>query len=991
MAAAMSAAAASLIHRCTAPRPADSQGTASSAYAASAAAGGYSYSSASPAGSSAANAGLTVAPEDAPSVRLMVANQVGLSFDLPRLETLVGIARNVLTVGPASQNAAAKARLDTAVLRLITACIKITARGFTADGSFADEEKWQSVIDMCECESCVSAALTGAVKKLLQKCLQVLHNLIVANEKRKLMLWVELFDNVNDAYATPPDEVDEGNPDPISFMRDPSSFTLPILARHPADSSYQWKTQDGVSNPFLLYFGSVGTDVKKDLAKQGKPYKASDVAAECKTRWDSSSPADRQEWVDFYDRVVTKFKGGRLHKDAKFELTNEVLTNLESRVDQDSDSPPDETLPKVPGLSSFGQRHKAGSAKAEPLDYKMTYTPDFGVAILQQGKTDLLKKLSPDNDKAAAEPAQKAPAPKQEPLEEAHTLHAPPAAGAHYELPPAYPRSDLGYNTPADAEGSEEDDFVVPGDNLRGLLTDVCLILGPNEVEVLPMIVQAGIVPPGLGLVKAGAGNSESEASAIRNMHTVRCHLLLAHENGRNLLRELLIFVAAWDLREDELFFKLMMSIVQSILLNGLLPFSYSAFREPRETVSPAQAVIMKLATAVFRMRQADDKDRKEKGKKNPVTYPQKVDVQMVNFLLTEFRRIIVPQTCALIFLQGQIRTGMVCADEFPMTLWDMERIYEGIYQYLEFFAILTEHSSWKKMLTDWQITSELITLLEELNAHIPKGKPPSASQQPQAPGSKPVSVERPYDPEPQPPARPTAAQALAVQPSTPSSSLRAGPHGAAGPHPSDAHYGLGGGGAAEDEPSAFEWRNLKKLAVLVISSMSWQNRAVQTQLGAADPVYVEKERVEVQRAEARFAEAARKKLAAGAAGKKAEAARKADAKKPAAESSKAAAETGRGRGLRALMNCMMHDEHNPYVKEHSLMALRFALEGNEENQRIFREISGRKKPLREGATVAGRGYVMDGLEIPEEMLEWNGFETYVDEGGQVLLRKKQK
>jgi hypothetical protein len=148
MAEAMTAAAASLIDRCTAPRPADSQGAGYGG--ASAAAGGYSYSSASPAGSTPATAGLTHAPEDAPSVRLMVANQAGLARDLPLLETLVGIARNTLTAGPASQNAAAKARLDGAVLRLVTACIKITARGFTADGSVADEEKWQSVIDMCK-------------------------------------------------------------------------------------------------------------------------------------------------------------------------------------------------------------------------------------------------------------------------------------------------------------------------------------------------------------------------------------------------------------------------------------------------------------------------------------------------------------------------------------------------------------------------------------------------------------------------------------------------------------------------------------------------------------------------------------------------------------------------------------------------------------------------------------------------------------------------
>jgi hypothetical protein len=97
-------------------------------------------------------AAAAAAADDAPSVRLMVANHAGLARDLPRLETLVGIARNVLTAGPAAQNAAAKSRLDAAVLRLITACIKITARGFTADGSVAEEEKWQSVIDMCECE-----------------------------------------------------------------------------------------------------------------------------------------------------------------------------------------------------------------------------------------------------------------------------------------------------------------------------------------------------------------------------------------------------------------------------------------------------------------------------------------------------------------------------------------------------------------------------------------------------------------------------------------------------------------------------------------------------------------------------------------------------------------------------------------------------------------------------------------------------------------------
>jgi palmitoyltransferase len=42
----------------------------------------------------------------------------------------------------------------------------------------------------------------------------------------------------------------------------------------------------------------------------------------------------------------------------------------------------------------------------------------------------------------------------------------------------------------------------------------------------------------------------------------------------------LLIFVAAWDLREEELYFKFMVKIMEAILANQLLPFAYHAFRE---------------------------------------------------------------------------------------------------------------------------------------------------------------------------------------------------------------------------------------------------------------------------------------------------------------------------------------------------------------------------------------------------------------------------
>ncbi|KAH0245371.1 hypothetical protein KCU71_g23821, partial [Aureobasidium melanogenum] len=183
---------------------------------------------------------------------------------------------------------------------------------------------------------------------------------------------------------------------------------------------------------------------------------------------------------------------------------------------------------------------------------------------------------------------------------------------------------DVGLDEESEEEESEdEDEYPGSSEDGRGLLTDVPLILGPSEIEVLPMIVMSGIVPPAKS---TQAGTSTEETNAIVNMHTVRCHLLLAQDNGKNLLRELLIFVAAWDLREEELYFKFMVKIMEAILVNGLMPYAYHAFRDKsrsKDIISPAQAVIMKLLTNIFR-------SRAEASKTNPQpsdSYPLRVDV----------------------------------------------------------------------------------------------------------------------------------------------------------------------------------------------------------------------------------------------------------------------------------------------------------------------------------------------------------------------------
>lgn len=340
----------------------------------------------------------------------------------------------------------------------------------------------------------------------------------------------------------------------------------------------------------------------------------------------------------------------------------------------------------------------------------------------------------------------------------------------------------------------------------------------------------------------------------------------------------------------------------------------------------------MKLLTNIFRARQART-PAKSSNKPN-TTQVDQGDAHMVNFLLTEFRRHIIPQTCALIFLQGQIRAGHAQPEDFPLNLWDMERMYEGVYQYLEFFAILTEHEVWKNMLSNWEVANELVTLLKELDAAIPKGQltvPPlrNAAQGPAVDGEsqQPVAVERPYD---------TTGGGTAPEGYMPS------------PRPYIDE--------AQDEPSDFEWRNLKKLGVLVLSSLVWKNRQVQDQIRPLG-------------------------------------------------------------GIEAVLNCCSYDEHNPYIREHAIMCLRFLMEGNKENQDCIRDLERLEKGKETAAAPPSdapssssttdpapqptHNHDLDNptattikppvnVKVPDEVLDQQGYETYMDAKGQVLLRKRE-
>ena len=80
---------------------------------------------------------------------LIATNYPGLWKDLERLNDLVSISRNVLTVGERAQDLAAECAFDQEVFRLINCCVRVTARGFDGDAGTGDEEKWQWIVNAC--------------------------------------------------------------------------------------------------------------------------------------------------------------------------------------------------------------------------------------------------------------------------------------------------------------------------------------------------------------------------------------------------------------------------------------------------------------------------------------------------------------------------------------------------------------------------------------------------------------------------------------------------------------------------------------------------------------------------------------------------------------------------------------------------------------------------------------------------------------------------
>ncbi|KAK5662057.1 hypothetical protein OQA88_10171 [Cercophora sp. LCS_1] len=306
----------------------------------------------------------------------------------------------------------------------------------------------------------------------------------------------------------------------------------------------------------------------------------------------------------------------------------------------------------------------------------------------------------------------------------AHSVEGAPLADAPREDDSREPAYEQDYNDDNyDDEDADDDESYGEGP-MSGLLTEIPNILDPKQIEALHMIVKSCILDSaGLALSRAG-----------ENLQKTRCRMFLASECGRSLLREMLVFIAVWEKNEQSLIFQLTTQIVEAIHHSALIPWAWQSLRIPKDIISPAQTVLLKLINNMFRARNNDPPapDSKEHLR----------DVKLLHFLFIQFRSRIVPECSALMHLQAQIRNEHADPADFPVDSWDMERAKDGLQQFLELLTTVNELPETRAHLITWENAYELLTLLKGLEDGVPKKplvEPPSKS--PRCPSPNPSTA----------------------------------------------------------------------------------------------------------------------------------------------------------------------------------------------------------------------------------------------------------
>lgn len=707
-------------------------------------------------------------------------------------------------------------------------------------------------------------------KKLLISCLQFLYNFIQENEQRKLLLWLDLF-----ASAKVANQYAAGTL-PVGMGRDHFAARLGDTKFHNAEEAKEMPEQDSelsaIDEPVGDTNGKVNATATANglTDRDGRPNDTTHPLLSVDHLSIVDPEVDLSRGVHIQEESTEKsgglFSGAALSHEGSINDRSVAHTTKKAQPEHSRESQPNEGSTGDTPIADKSTDTQSGAAQTNREDeFGALKTPQSAAITLQTAKDQLMARL--------ADTATGVINDEEQDLMTFPNGGDPNGHGAHLS------DDDEGYKSPGE-----------PGDQERGLLTDIPLVLGPQEIEALPMIIQIGICAK-RDVVMRG-----------RDTQGMRCNILLAGESGRNLLRELLIFIAAWDLQDDEVYFKLMMQIMEAILENGLMPYAYQTFAEVKDIVSPAQSMVIKILTQIFRGKQGLSPTGKAPWTAGNVhaDTSRRVDVYVVKYIFTIFRQCIIPETCALIYLQGEIKQKHAMPEDFPLNLWDMERVYEGVYQFLEFFAVLTESEEWKDLLVNWEVVSELVTLLRELEHSIPHADITTAPL-PQTTAEAQQAVKQQAQQRPPQPLQSSVdpATAVAVERPFDVNDVAGIPMPTDGPMPAPSPLSQTDSQDQDAldaaDPSDFEWRNLKKLVILVLSSLVWKSRTVQDQIRQYG-------------------------------------------------------------GVEMVVACCTYDGNNPYIREHAVMCLRFLLEGNEENKELVRRLETSGNPVFPG--IRGSGIV---------------------------------
>lgn len=221
--------------------------------------------------------------------------------------------------------------------------------------------------------------------------------------------------------------------------------------------------------------------------------------------------------------------------------------------------------------------------------------------------------------------------------------------------------------------------------------------------------------------------------------------MFLGLESGRSLLREMLVFLAVWEKEEQSLVFQVTTQIVEAIHHSALIPYTWSCLRIPKDIISPAQTVLLRLVNHMFRARvNASPTPSSSSGSKD--TESAIKDIKLVHFFFAHFRTRIVPECAALMHVQTQIREGHCEASEFPVDNWDMERARDGLSTYLDFLTTAAEIIGMRMEMIKWEAIYDLLVILNALETAVPKKQlvelPPKLQK---TEDSSHNMVERPY------------------------------------------------------------------------------------------------------------------------------------------------------------------------------------------------------------------------------------------------------